>query len=455
MAKKIFFYLICSFCLSLQVFGQACLNSSYEPGTLLLNGEEEVGALCFKRLPDPNPINNRYHTNYTFKVNGNKETYQLDFYFYRSLDSISIIYFNEQTGHRDTNYTKLDRRGSMGMVKNYKANDTLINRFEKNYPILFTIPDIDKPHIILNQFQLPDDKTKAFVVSVINTLQLKIHIAESKLYFDRYKPGNLMIPEAREKELKNLLDEMTDYKNSVIKELKNAEELSGKNKQPVQANNVLNEQFAIQLNPIFIDYYKNVFPYQDCNSTIQVVFICDANGKIEKENDIYSVNSQQLKWFEDSFKNRVLPLITAESFKNVTESWKAPPLQSNFDDKYLERIKNLNLRQDETTPFTQLKIKIYDEFAKFHDKEINRPTLYTYRIKYQSIVRDEVWEYKPKTDKKPEVLGPIGSTEQISEDLKNKFRREYVPKKRESKYNIKRCDIIINDQLKGQDIKFN
>ena len=452
MNKKIFLPLIFCLCLSLQVFGQACRNSSYEPGTLLLNGEEEVGALCFKRLPDPNPISNVYHTNYTFKVNGNKETYQLDFYFYRSLDSISIIYFNELTGNRDTNHTKLDRRGSMGMVKNYKANDTLINRSE-NYPILFTIPEIDKPYITLNQFQLPDDKTKAFGVSGINTLQLKIHIAESKLYFERYKPGNPMTPEAREKALKNLLDEMTDYKDSVIEELKNAEDLLRKSKQPVQANNLLNEQFAIQLNPIFIDYYKTVFPYQDCNSTIQIVFICDTNGKIERENDIYSVNSQQLKWFEDSFRNKVLPLITAENFKNVTESWKAPPLKSNFDDKYLERIKNLNLRPDETLVFSKLKRDIYDEFTQFRDKEINRPTLYTYRIKYQSIVRDEVWEYKPKTDKKPEVLGPIGSAEQVSADLKSKFRNGDFIRAKASRYDVKRCDILINNDLKGQDIQ--
>ena len=451
MNKKLFLQLIYTFCLSLQIFSQNC-HTSYIPGTLLLNGDPD-GTLCYKKLPELNIVNNIYHTNYTFRVNGQKEIYQLDFYFYRSLDSISIIFSNQQTGYRDTNYTKFDRKGSFWMVKDYKANDTLINRSD-NYSILFTIPEIDNPYITLNQFQLPDNKAMEFGVSDINPLQLRLHIAESKLYFDRYKPGSSMTPEARIKVLKDLSGEMSAYKDSVINEIKNSEELSGKNKQPVDAGNLLNEQFAIQLNPIFINYYKTIFQYQDFCSTIQIVFTCDINGKIEKVNDIYSVNSQQLKWFEDSFKNNVLPQIAAKNFKSVTESWKAPQLQVNFDNKFLERIKTLNLSPAETPAFAQLKKEIYDEFAGYRDKEIYRPTLYTYRLRYQSIARDEVWEYKLRTDKKPEVLGPIGSTEQISEDLKSKFRRDYIRKKKGSRCDIKRCDIIINNEPKGQDIQF-
>ncbi len=443
------------FCLTTKIFSQKC-RLPYENGDLIIN-DSKKGIVCFLREPDQNVVGNIFHTKYTFKINGEKETY-LDFNFYKDQNIIEIIY-TDATGSKTPKSIKFDPAGSIWMFKDYKANDTLINKYDSD-TILFTIIDPSKPYITLNHFQLMDNDEVLFKLQDINDDKLLLHTLAAKLYYARIKPQPIPVDETaikqHQKNIEEIFNEMRDYTDSVIKKIKSDSSdiiKNGKNGQILEATSEVSQKFKIQLDSIFIPYYKNIFHFEDSTCDFEIKCFCDGEGKI-KSCYIHSVESTPIKWFEDSFNFILKPRIEEGIYKTMTTSLNNPNLTNEFTNRYRTKFDNLDPTNDEKNSFDKLQVSILRKLENYSVLEINCPTNYTYDINYRSTVKEDIWIYEK--DKKGNTTVRIdGAVDQPAPDLIIYFK-ENIGRPKKGKYNINTNEISINNKLIGahlQEIK--
>lgn len=463
MLKKIIVTVIISFCITVMAHAQKC-PPSYEKGRLFIN-EVEQGFVCYLREPDPYVENNVYRTKYTFRLNGTAEMYVLYFLYYKSLDSISIV-FNNPNGMsviQKQNGIKLEPNSSLVLFRDYKANDTAIKLSDDN-TILFNIPEPEKPYVTVNQFQMPDNETVGFSLDPINTLLLELHNTKAKLFYCQKKPGSMNSWQFQ-KEASSLKREIRDYRDSVNTRMKQVTQDMLASRKPEDADEALNEIFKAKMDTIFKNYYKNIFMYRNDSSIIEVTFICDEEGKITKiaagNNGVRSINTAQIRWLEDSTRTILLRLISKENFHNIIETMKTPPLMQDFNYRFFDRINKLNCNPDGSQDVTRAKTELREliesvraDFDRHRDKEVRRPTQYKYTFKYQSIVLTEDWVFDV-TRKGYQYIGPKVFSE-VPLEIKTLFRERVLPPDRkQDDYKVKRCFVKFNDVLIGEDLTYN
>src|SRR5258705_13206045 len=136
MNNKILIILYVGLIFSLKLFSQDC-QLSYEKGTILNMAESNRGYFCFKKDPEPliDSTPDVYHTKYTIALGKGREAYNIHFYFYKKLDSISVKYMNTTSGKTASEEIIFRPRSSIRMFKNYRANDTTINENDKYYSL--------------------------------------------------------------------------------------------------------------------------------------------------------------------------------------------------------------------------------------------------------------------------------------------------------------------------------
>lgn len=458
--NKLLVLLFLFFGFSLKLFSQDC-QPSYEKGSVINKGESRQGYFCFKKDPEPliDSIPGMYHTKYTISFGKGRETYNIHFYFYKLLDSISIKYMNTVSGKMTTEEIAFKKHSSIRMFKNYKANDTTINANDIYYT-LFTIPDTLRPYVSLNQFQLPDNSNICLKFTEIDPEKLQQHDAETRNYFRLEDSISIVKKTDAENRLrhKNTIDSifrsMNDYKDYAIKKIIDEDSVF-KLKGPVaEAPLDLLEEFRTKVDPLFREYLKNNCPFENYDSEIRFTFISNGNGKINiNKTQIESINSLRIKWIEDNFKMSIQSHIEEGIYRTVNTVRTNTGIIAEFNNIYVEAINYLkaNSGNEEYKEFLVFKNKIYSELEKYIlDRDINTPTKYTYSIKYRSTVSIEDWIYEINK-KGVEKIGPKKAVEATSDELKILFKKN-IAKPGIGKYHIKICNAFLNNNLISLDI---
>lgn len=448
--KKSLLLLICLNFIATKIISQKC-NAPYQPGEYLV-GESKAADLCFLREPEIKNDGIKFHTRYTFNADAGREHYILDFYFDKASSQISVSYNDKNSKFKTDSIIPVDTLGSLFIFKNYMQNDTTITKDDGDATIVFSIYNIEEPFITLNQFKLLN-LGALFKLVDIEDDQLEKHI--SKVQSLRSSIKNEIIDRAGENKIDvfALKKEIEDYRDFVFAQLDNDDKTAIDEIWPKEASNQLAKEFTDKLNTFIYPYYKNVFPYQEHDSRIEFNFICNAEGKINNVKDIHSVNSLQIKWIEDSFKLHIMPRIQKEVFGNMAIQRRNLNLISDFNSRFSGRIDMLERRDSAVDDILVLQKEIRDGLVKKMERSKNIPTRYTYILSYKSSTKYEVWKYAPPNNKRGEILGPDGSTEQISDVLKSKFRNGGIIQEKKSKYNIERCDVFINNETKAEDLR--
>lgn len=457
-SKKGVIILFLSFCTTLKLISQNCPRT-YDVGTLLNGIENTKTKICFRMDPDQDSIRDVYHSKYTIIGSNGKEMYNINFYFYKALDSISIVYFNTSEGKTVTEAITFDEHSSIRMFKNYKVNVVDIDENEQ-LCTLFSIPDPSHPYIILNRFHCLDNENIYLSLVPINPEKLQQHFLDVKFYTAWKDSMNIAAEKERvrvaqrEKEILAFLSNMKKYKEEVIKNINKEEEDIKINGSPFMADAEYLNQFKNKLDQFFINYYKNIFTCKEFDSEVGFTFICKADGKIDSlKTDIYPINSRRIYWFEDTFKVNIVPLIANDIYQSAITRRFNPNLKIDFDLRFLNSFDQLKPTNLEFEKFRDTKKEIYSDFENYYVRTFRIPTKYTYSVKYRSTVEYSEWIYETNS-KGVEKIGPKKSIQPIPQNLISIFKNK-IAKPNIGKYSVKICTVYINDKLVGQDIQLN
>ncbi|HMC99767.1 MAG TPA: hypothetical protein VKH37_06435 [Ferruginibacter sp.] len=426
----------------------------YDKGNIYTLTEANKGSICSKRTFDETSANG-FHTKYSIINSANKELYALNFYFYPDQDSISVQYNNVQTGNfvpRSVSYIK---GSSTRMFKDYGANDTSISA-ETRYCTLFTVPEPTRPFVILNQFQLPDEDNTYLFINPINPVKLQQHLDDVANYGRIQDSLNAEIAKEAEFQLvhkqavADLFKSMKAYRDEQIEKFKDEADAEKYNTVYVEATPELESKLKDDLDPVFVNYFRDKFTFTDANTNMKFTFFINSSGEFEaSKTDIHAEDSYKLQWFEDKYKEGIEGGMKSQTYKTISTTKYSPGLINDFNARYADSVKALNLRNDEYGEFVALKKEIMNDLDKYLQRDVNNPTKYNYRIKYRSTVEYAEWNYDI-TRKGLEKAGPKGNEAAASEDLRNIFLRKIV--KKEGKYKVKIATVYINDKMLGQDM---
>lgn len=446
------------------LFSQNC-PLLYEKGIMINMAENTQKTFCFKTDPETvvDSIPGLYHTKYTIAFEKGREACNIHFYFYQSMDSISIKYINTVTGKIVIENIVFDKNSSSRMFKNYNANDTSIAENDY-YSTLFTVLNPERPYITLNQFQIPDNKDTYLSFTPVNPEKLSQHRLVALAYL-KWKDSMNIVKEnenqkiARHKKyVDSVFQSMKDYKEAVSKEIIAGDEEFTRTGPIIEANNIYSEEFKKRLDSIFVEYFRKKILFENNDSEIKFTFICDGHGKIDnKKTQIDSVNSPIPEWIDEDFKVYLVPTIEAARYRTAYTQRANPTVISDFDNKYSEAINYLNsdnTNNAEHQVFVKIKNEIYKNLDSFIiSRDIKTPTKYFYSFRYKSSISNEDWIYE--IDKKGnETIGPKKPTEYISDELKALFKNK-IAKPKIGKYSIEICRVYFNNKVVGEDIREN
>ena len=448
MKTKFCVYLFLFICVSVKLFSQKC-PALYTIGDQFIS--EEKHRMCFKSETEKSS-NNIYYTKYTVLTQGGKETYLMDFIVDYGSNKINISYTNQFNNKLPPREVRFDPQKSLILFKDFKANEQNIRK-DENDTILFGINNEEEPYITLYHFQLLDNATVSFKLNDVDDFTRNSH---NKIAYLINKIDSVKVPEPCESpvNIKELISEISKYKDSVLKHINN--EIENINiGHPLEANESLSKEFSDKLDIVFKNYYKNVFPYQDFDSKIEIVFDCNKEGKIEDYKSIRSINSLQIKWFEDNFLSTVMGQVKSERFNTMKDSKSYPSALDNYSLRFGKKINKINASEkpDQVVDLRKINLQTLNELSAYYiSKEVNSPTRFTYTINYKSTVKHETWEWK--IDKNDSVtIRPLNSTEEISQALINKFKINVPQKRKTTKYQVKRCDVYMNGNIIGEDLQ--
>ncbi len=458
MYTRLLIVLFLGFLYPTSLISQSCPNF-YLKGIMYNIADNTQSNICYKRGTIVEVDPDVYHTNYTIVNTNGKELYNIHLYFYKSLDSISVVYFNIPSGITSTKPLTFEEHSSIRMFKNYKANDMGISTDIRNCT-LFTIPEPTRPYIILNQFQLLDEETTYLSLDPVNTDKLQQYLNEVQIYKKWKDSVDFALKqeqkkiEDHKKAISNMLNEMKEYKNNEINRILYEEEEFKKEGIYEAADPNLSEKFKTEMNHIFRNYYKNIFQCEDSYSEMSFTFFMDSDGSIDPSKTlIHSINSNKLQWIQDSFLLNIEPQIFRMTFKTRVISKYNPNLITDFNLRFVNAFNFLEPSADERREFNSTKTAIYNDLEKYMTRDLSSRTKYSYVIRYKSTVENVDWIYE-RDRKGIEKLGPKGYEQTISQELKDIFKQK-IAKPDVGKYRIKICKIFLNDEPVGQDIRSN
>ena len=417
MNKRIQIILVTFFCVLTKMYSQKC-PAPYEAGKYTFD-QNEIGSICVFRDLDLNRANNVFHTSYKFKVDGGKENFLLDFYFDKINNNISIKFENKNTNTILNRSIAIDRGGSLYIFRDYKQNEPIINPDDDSSTI-FIINNIEVPYVTLNQFQLMDSKEALFKLRDINKEILALHIAKIK------KPVPI------DSEVRNppidisaLRREINNYRDSLLSQIeKNDQDLLAK-LWPAKADGYVQKKFTTELNTICYNYFKNIFPYKDFNSQVELNFYCGADGKNLTLKSIRSINSLAVSWLEDSFRVFIQPMLNQTIFETKTIKLENENLVTEFNKRFSDRISQLNPKDTNTNTNTMdLRdsiFKIRDMLGNLTERIKPVSTEFSYLLNYQSKVKSEYWRYEVASRKRAEILSIEDSNDPITPEMRTQF----------------------------------
>ena len=187
---------------------------------------------------------------------------------------------------------------------------------------------------------MPDSEALIFKMKEIDEAKLNNHNTIALLYTSLEQ--NSPISPTPGLDIKALKNEMLGYKDSVIKQIENDDQQFIESIWPREASNELSRKFSAQLNNIFYNYFKNLFPYQAHDSRVEFKFICNPAGRVYTVKDVRSINSLQIKWIEDSFRVFVVPQLRQIDFETMTVQRDNKNLITDFNARFSETINKLN-----------------------------------------------------------------------------------------------------------------
>lgn len=458
MNGKSFILLLLALLFSSRLYCQNC-PLTYDKGTLINDTEPNIKkAVCYKREPSQDSIPGLYHTKYIVISTAGKELYNIHFYFYQLQDSLHILYVNATSGSSNTKDIKFDEHSSIRVFKNYKLNQTDISEVDQ-FCTLFSILDPTRPYVSLNRFQCMDEENVYLSLASLNTEKLQQHLLDVELY-NKWKDSMNIVKVAeqkriaeRKKVIADFINNMKEAKDVVISKVKDDDNAAIKTmilEAPLEYVNDFNRK----MDQFFLDYYKNIFPFQESNSELGFSFICAPDGMIDTlKTEIFGIASPRIPWFEDSFKIHIVPLIVQDKYRTVVTRRENPNLTSDFNLKYSGLFDQLSPEPNnqEFEEFLNIKKSLLTDLDKYLERSYMVSTKYRYSVKYRSTVEYSDWIYEINR-KGVETIGPKGSTVPIPENLINIFKNK-IAKPKIGKYRVKICSIYINDKLIGQDIQ--
>jgi len=432
---------------------------AYDYGTLINTNlpEEAWLNICFRKEALPITIPDLYSTKYTVLGSGGKELYNISFYFFKAHDSILVNYVNVISGKMVVKSLTYLENSAIRIFKNYKPNDDGIKE-GMQYITLFTVPDLERPYIVLNEFQLLDDSDSYLSLSPINPEKLQQHHSEVAIY-NSWK-DSMNIEKEKEKEkivqrkivVADLFTQMKKYKEQVINKIVEGESNLIFQETIEGASIEAQMEFKERFDPVFSKLYKSIFPFEHYENELTFTFICNADGKVEdSRTKILSKNPIGMDRFVDSFNIHISPLINSNIFKTISVQKNNPKLIDDFNNRFQQTIEELKLSNPEFFELKKLRSEIYEELDRYAVRVFKLPAMYIYFIKYRSDVVFEEWIYKINR-KGVEKIGPKGSVIPIPEKLIQTFT-SYIVQPKIGKYKVKICSVFINDKLLNQDIQ--
>lgn len=456
MNKKIKILLILFTGFTINSFGQKC-TGQYEVGDYFIN-EMKKGTVCFKRETEKRS-DNIFFTRYTFKAEGGRETYYLDFSFYNELNKIVVRYTNQENIESEPKQIKFDPEGSVILFKDYRANDTTINK-EEFCNILFSIPQKEKPYISLYHFELMDNGAVIFKLNDISNEKISYHKAISTAFLLRTTttPVPTLLSTNSISNTSKILDlklEINEYSDSIKKQIEIDDQGLMEKLWPRKAEGELLNKITNRLNSEFYKYLKNVFPYQNISCQIDFNFNYGADGKNLTLKNMYFINSLPVKWLEDSIRAFILPKLNQLVFEPMTLTLNNNNLENNYKKRFNDKISRLNLNDKNAYDLNENSKKIIENLDNLSKRTQPVNTEFTYKLGYQSKIKFEVWKYEQKSRKGGESLIIENSNEQITPPLRTLFFSNIILEKKKSKYNVKRTEVSINNEKPVEDLKPN
>lgn len=439
-------------------YSQKC-PSFYDSGVLENSNmpKEYNTKICFKREALQITIPYLFATKYTIVGVGGKELYNISFYFYQNNDSILINYLNVVTGKTVVKSINYPKNSAIRMFKNYKPNDLVIESSQQ-YTTLFTVPDLERPYIVLNEFQLLDSSNFYLFLTPVNPEKLQQHLSEVAIYNTWKDSINIEIEKEKEKIaqrkilIADFFSQLKKYKDQVINKIVEDENNLISNGDVEDAPREAQFAFKEIFDPLFSNLYKTILPFEHYENELTFTFICNADGKIEdSRTKILSTKPAGIDRFVDSFKLNIAPLVNSNSYRTNSVQKDNLGLIDDFNKRFHQKIDNLKLSNQEFRELKNLRNEIYGELDRYTVREFKVPAKYNYSIKYRSEVAFEEWIYEVNR-KGVEKIGPKGSVISIPDKLIQTFKSK-IAQPKIGKYKVKICSVFINDQLVNQDIQ--
>lgn len=340
------------------------------------------------------------------------------------------------------------------MVRENSFLDTFINK-EDNYNLLFTIPDRDKPYIVLNHFQSFRFPDVYYHLNPINESYLQRHIAEARAIL-------IEIKNRREDSLRTVriqentrtwIESLSSYKDSVIHAIEKAE----KEQLPVMADMPMSIYLGQVADSLFSDFDFNETIPAPSEFSVGFKFLFNRDGYLEEEGISSSLSAGNLDsaWFYSTFFAQVKQQLMKMKFevKKAERSYlrvipeldtRADEIASQFQEArkviyfHKEKLEELENEVGQTINATRT------ELEKYRTRVVNIPTIYRYTLRFKFLKRQAEW--KVRTEKDDIVITENSPfAEPVTACLKDRFR-ESIYRKSQKTYRVTIYTAFVNEK---------
>lgn len=413
---------------------------------IMLNARQGIkNEICFLRTL--NPIGNV--TKYSIILDG-REIYEVEFAYDQIGDSISIQLYDKQHALLKQEWVRLISADSHVLVYDFAPNKKP-QQGNSTHRIVFGLDQPDKQYITLFQFQAIGGLQTQFYLQNVPEDLLSLHLKEVRL-----KESGDEISRNHALAISNLKKEMSLYADSIIRGIKERENAIAIKEANIHAENELLLEFTRRMDTIFYNYYKNIHNYR--NEMFEGILNLACNGygtiKVDTIKSIYFKTASQKNWFRDSFVIRLKPIIENASYRTPSETLTFSNLKTDFSTWFERRFAEYsNLGPDDRDSFSVEQKNIYQQLDAYSKRTVNSPAVYIYNFKYQSTVKYPEWRYVRESSATDRFIdkSESASTIEITEDLKQIFRRKYGMNGT-GRYALRVSTVTLNNALKTQDI---
>jgi hypothetical protein len=319
-------------------------------------------------------------------------------------------------------------------------NDTLIDE-NRNYSLLFTIPEPDSPYVQLNVF-FDSVSGTVYKPYPVRARYLQSHLKASRAYSESInhamKEPEKLVPTIDTQAVLALENKMVGRVYTFVDSLRNAFAIQSRViKMPSDENGVL---FKKTINRL-IDNHIDDLRCTDGGLTSTIFVQVDTSGKVAfttaGEKSVYdSVDSKKTNPYRRLFKKVFINDIATEKFPVYSEVLKSDPqMHVLYDNNEACKKIDSSLSLFAGT-FALCRTKLHE----LDSVEYKSPTLYSYIFSYTSSTSEAKWKLNSK-GKLTEISPSAGKV--IDSELSNQFLSK-LKKKRAGRYFIHKCDFEYN-----------